>query len=698
MAAIDDLINQIPNVSLRERIKQEVNRLQKNKKFGLVYEEHLPEYTELYDAPIIKGSKVALKGQNKSDIYIVTKIINKVATCKLIGERKIENYQLSDLTAIAEFGDPIYPYLQQIDNICNNSQSQLWHQLIEADNYHALQLLEYIYSGKIDCIYIDPPYNTGAKDWKYNNDYVDSNDEYRHSKWLSFMEKRLKLARKLLNPKDSTLIITIDEKEYIHLGALLEQIFPEAKMQMITTVINPKGVSRIGEFSRVDEYIYVLMFGDSKPIQTSDSMLTLETDIKKTKSKSGTIWLPLKRSGSSSLRTDRPNLFYPIYVDKVSGKVKKVGSPVPENINSNDVEKIDGCDTILPIKQNGTEGRWQLQRSTVLTELKEGTVRVTKKKNGEYILQHLNAGAKKEIENGSLKVVNKDQNGALIIERVDNKLVTAKSVWNKASHDATTYGTNLLKKFLNDRSFPYPKSLYAVKDILNLFIGNKKDSIVLDFFAGSGTTLHAVNLLNKEDGGNRQCILVTNNEVSDSEASKLRRKGYQPGDNAWESKGIAQYVTWPRTVCSIIGKDIKGNTVKDEYLDGVSMSDGFATNVVYFKLGFLEKNSVALGMQLRKLLSILWMKAGAKGKCPIIRDINLKGFYIFKENKFAILVNENNYAEFMTTVNEDDNISTVYIITDSEAGYHEMISHLNVKNTYQLYKDYLDNFRINTKG
>ena len=195
MAAIDNLINQISDRVLRDRIRKETNRLQHNKKFGLVFEEHRPEYTELYDAPITKGSKVALKGQNKSDIYIVTKIINKVATCKLIGERKIENYQLSDLTAIAEFGYPIYPYLKKVDSISTAPKSNLWHELIEADNYHALQLLEYTYTEKMDCIYIDPPYNTGAKDWKYNNNYVDSSDSYRHSKWLSFMEKRLKLAK-----------------------------------------------------------------------------------------------------------------------------------------------------------------------------------------------------------------------------------------------------------------------------------------------------------------------------------------------------------------------------------------------------------------------------------------------------------------------------------------------------------------------
>ena len=140
--------------------------------------------------------------------------------------------------------------------------SDLWHTLIEADNYHALQLLEYLYAGKVDCIYIDPPYNTGAKDWKYNNDYVDGNDAYRHSKWLSFMQRRLQLAKKLLNPADSVLIVTIDEKEYLHLGCLLEELFPSAQIQMVTDVINPGGTNRENEFSRVEEYIFICRFGD----------------------------------------------------------------------------------------------------------------------------------------------------------------------------------------------------------------------------------------------------------------------------------------------------------------------------------------------------------------------------------------------------------------------------------------------------
>lgn len=204
MAAINDLISQIQDETLRNRIQEEVSKMAKQKKFGLVFEEHMPESTPLYDMPIKRGCNV-MRRDSKDDksIYVVLRVEGDTAVC-VKPEQKDEavTFDLKDIVRVAEFGESIYPYLKPLDSVCNAPDSDLWHTLIEADNYHALQLLEYLYAGKVDCIYIDPPYNTGAKDWKYNNDYVDGSDAYRHSKWLSFMQRRLKLAKKLLNPKD----------------------------------------------------------------------------------------------------------------------------------------------------------------------------------------------------------------------------------------------------------------------------------------------------------------------------------------------------------------------------------------------------------------------------------------------------------------------------------------------------------------
>ena len=227
MAALDDLISKIDNPELKLQIQHAVRKLIKQKKFGLVFEDHLPESTVLQGRDVRVGLTVTYKSEPLKERFFVRSINNGITECiSLDDTTSAHTILVDDLVPFATFGEPIYPYLQVQDTISTAPDSLLWHSLIEADNYHALQLLAYLYPSKVDCIYIDPPYNTGARDWKYNNNYVDSNDSYRHSKWLSMIKKRLLLAKKLLNPTDSVLIVTIDEKEYNHLGCLLEEIFP----------------------------------------------------------------------------------------------------------------------------------------------------------------------------------------------------------------------------------------------------------------------------------------------------------------------------------------------------------------------------------------------------------------------------------------------------------------------------------------
>ena len=189
--------------------------------------------------------------------------------------------------------------------------------------------------------------------------------------------------------------------------------------------------------------------------------------------------------------------------------------------------------------------------------------------------------------------------------------------------------------------------------------------------------------------------MVTNNEVSADEAKDLSNRGYHPGDEEWEKLGIARYVTWPRTVCSIEGHDINGKPLKGNYIGSEKpMSEGFKANAAFFKLGFLDKTKVSLGMQFKELLSTLWMKAGAIGECPTI-DGNIPEILILPKNKMAILNNENAFAEFKNQLDEHPEIEVVYLVTDYEAGFVSMTKALEGKKTYQLYRDYLDNFRIN---
>ena len=694
MAAINDLISQIQDETLRNRIQEEVNKMAKQKKFGLVFEEHMPESTPLYDMPIKKGSNVMLR-DNKDDksIYVVLNIENDTAVCaKSEQADETVNFALKDIVRIAEFGESIYPYLKPLDSVCNAPDSDLWHTLIEADNYHALQLLEYLYAGKVDCIYIDPPYNTGAKDWKYNNDYVDGSDAYRHSKWLSFMQRRLRLAKKLLNPKDSVLIVTIDEKEYLHLGCLLEEMFSGANIQMVTDVTNPKGVSRGALFSRAEEYIFFVFVGDSAVNLKNDDMLHPSKD-----QTEEIRWASLQRSGSNSRRFERPNLFYPIYFNKKSGKFVATGESLDLGVDRMSVTVPDDLIAVFPLGRNGDERTWQLSQNTLKALVEKGFVQFGNwQSENRRTISYLSSGIISQIEDGEIQVTGFRDDGSAILE--GNSKAKPLTVWNKSSHSASDQGSSMISSILVGKRFTFPKSLYATHDALWFFVANKPDALILDFFAGSGTTLHAVNLLNAEDGGHRRCIMVTNNEVSADEAKTLAAQGYKPGDAEWEKLGIAHYVTWPRTVCSIEGHDVNGNPLKGDYLGSeppMHMADGFKANAAFFKLGFLDPTAVSLGMRFSEMLPTLWLKTGAKGKCPELTGEQVPDMLILPENQFAVLINENTFADFAEKLAEHPEIQTVFLATDYEVNYQSMVKNLNVENAYQLYRDYLDHFRVN---
>ena len=639
MAIINDLIAQIEDDGLRQRIDEELKRLLKQKKFGLVFEEHQPE-------GLTEG--------------------------------------------------PVYPYLQMLDQVSRAPGDKLWHTLIESDNYYALQLLVYLYAGMVDCIYIDPPYNTGARDWKYNNDYVDSSDQYRHSKWLSMMKRRLKLAKKLLNPQDSVLIVTIDEKEYLHLGCLLEEMFPEARMQMIATQITPQGNPRVKQFYRTDEYLYILGFGDAQP-----ASLPLDNNWRTGIGDSpikNINWVSLLRTGSARKREDRPMMFYPFYIKntKEGPIIDSVGEAYLE-IDLDKVEERPGTTVVWPKGNDGELRRWQVSPSSARTLIKEGFLRLGKWNGCDTAVQYLAETNRHNINNGTIPIMGKRYDGSVLVDEEYVPTFIPGSLWKIPSHDATRFGSQLLTRIIGEKRFEFPKSLYAVHDAIRFFVANKPNALIVVFFAGSGTTLHAVNLLNAEDSGHRRCIMVTNNEVSDQEAKVLTKQGFKPGDYEWEQLGIARYVNWPRTVCSIEGHDVNGEPLKGEYLgtDHRQMKKGFEANCIFFKLGFLDKTQVALSRQFRELLPLLWMKAGAIGPCPKLDSDDIPEMLVLPENAIAVLTDEKAFSQFAEQVNADDNVRMVYLVVDSDSMYREMAHCFPKRQTCQLYRDYLDNFRIN---
>jgi adenine-specific DNA-methyltransferase len=438
--------------------------------------------------------------------------------------------------------------------------------------------------------------------------------------------------------------------------------------------------------------LFFVFMGSAEINKSEDDMLNEGQSATK-----GQLWFQFVRTGKGNLRENSKSLFYPIFIDSDKGIIKKIGDPIPLGVQRDSVPVPDGLMAIWPMTADGREARWRTGVEVANRRLAKGLLRLgkTSRKESGWSVLTVNEGTEKRIEKGEVVIERIDETGsAVLVEKFGGSLRAPKTVWNKVSHNAGWHGSKLLAKILLDRKFPYPKSLYAVEDALRIV--TKEDALIVDFFAGSGTTLHAVALLNSEDGGHRRCIMVTNNEVSEEEAKGLLKKGFHPGDEEYEQMGIAQYVTWPRTIGCILGKDIKGNDIEGNYF-GIEkpMSEGFRTNAAFFKLGFLNKTSVALGRQLAELFPILWLKAGAHGPCPKIQE-EKTNMLILPENHFAVLMNEKHFQEFDIEVQRHPEIQTIYIVTDSEAGYREMIAGYGERDTYQLYRDYLDNFRINT--
>lgn len=365
---------------------------------------------------------------------------------------------------IDEVLDTHIPVLTEDESLFIDNGGQM-NFLIEGDNLASLKLLEKTHRGSIDLIYIDPPYNTGASNWIYDNDYVDGNDLFKHSKWLSMMKSRLEIARRLLTMK-GVLICAIDENESATLRLLLDEIFGvNYEYDCITIVHNPRGIQG-KNFSYTNEFAYFV-------IPKGDKIIG-----ERRLSNDEIYWSPLRNWGSESLRTDARNCFYPIIVkdDKIIG----FGEVSPDDYHPKKNEILeDGSIAVYPIDAKGIERKWRYARQSV-----------------EGIYSYLAV---------------KKTRGIFDIE-LGKTFGTYKTVWSDPKYDANGYGKQLLNSLIPNCQFDFPKSLWNVYDCLYSVVAKMPNAIVLDFFAGSGTTGHAVMKLNAEDGGNRKFILCTNNE------------------------------------------------------------------------------------------------------------------------------------------------------------------------------------------
>ncbi len=699
MAKIEDLINEITDSRLRGEIAREVAAIKHQKKFGLVFEEHIPELLLLPGLPVRPGLRVVKRGGDVRSAFLVERV-HADGRATISTEKDgdaVETVSIRDLVVIKRFGEPIFPTLTPVATL-TRSHDRPYHTIVNADNFHALQLFLYCYARQVDVIYIDPPYNKGSRDWKYNNDYVDATDQWRHSKWLAMMKRRIILAKSLLKP-DGILVITIDENEVHPLGMLLSEIFPEYDRHMLTIVINPKGTGKLN-FARMDEYAMFCVPKTGTNLisanrvqflsqihEQSDETLEEDADVETVEQKklletpAAELPFPVeekdewelrharRRGNESSYRHQRRNQFYPIYIDAQAGRVVLVGDSLPLDV-APVMTKIDGLTPIWPIDDEGNDRCWRFFPPTMRSLVEQGRVvlgRYNKKRN----TWTLNIWERKP----TTKKV--------------------KSVWWSSRHDAGSHGTSLLHKILGRRdAFPFAKSLYVVHDTLSTICANRPDALILDFFAGSGTTYHAAALLNAEDGGNRRCILVTNNEVTEKLAKQLNDDGFFPGDSDFEKHGICEAVTWPRCKYVTQGKRDDGTPLPGHYLDGGELKDGFKENIEYFRLEFLDPYEVAYGDRFEAIVPILWLMAGARGERETVRGRGK--WFIPKNSSYAVLIQEQHFADFKRKLLDRTDVTLVFLVTDSEEAFREMSASLPGRPaTKMLYKSYLDNFRIN---
>lgn len=696
---LDVLLDKIDDPTLRADIRSQVERLRAKRTFGLVFESHLPERVRLPEHPVSVGTKVAHRDKSVSPVFEVLAIKRKTVTLRKVrnpdgsflspkeaAEVSDETAQLDSLVVVADFGEPVFPGLRHLGSVKRGGNKPA-HVVIKGENHHVLEALQFTHVGKIDCIYIDPPYNSGAKDWKYDNNYVDETDTYRHSKWLAFIQRRLLLAKQLLNPEDSVLIVTIDEKEYLRLGMLLQQVFAGHTQQMVSIAINPKGTHRPREFSRVDEFAFFVLIGSAGVPVVEAGGGPVEVR-----------WPYLRRSDLGSVRGTRPRQFYPIYVHKKSLKIVKIGGPLQLDDQLDSVPLVKGCSPVFPINEDGLHMEWGLTGPSLQRAYDAGFVRVTpgRHPNQAYTLSYLTSPAVKKIKTGELLVTGTREDGTKIVVIPAGKSVRPTTTWREKSHDAGAHGTTLLGLLVPGRRFPYPKSLYAVEDAVRLFVKNKPEAIVLDFFGGSGTTAHAVARLNRQDGGRRQSIVVTNNEVSPDEAKVLRRDGFRPGDPEWEAIGIFDYITRPRITAAITGRTPKGDPIEGDYFtDKFPIAQGLEENVEFFQLTYLNPEVVELDIAFASIAPLLWLRAGGRG--PVIYesldDAGRRKPYEWTDN-YGVLFNPDRWRAFVKKL--PPSASAAFIVTDSQTTFSGIASELpGAIDVVRLYENYLTTFAIN---
>ena len=486
--------------------------------------------------------------------------------------------------------------------------------LLEGDNLHSLQLLEKTHKGRIQMIYIDPPYNTGNKDFTYDDMLIDGMDGYRHSKWLSFIALRLKLAKALLT-EEGLIFISIDDNEMANLKLLCDEIFGEVNyVANIIVKSNPRGSQSKKEIASVNEYILVyakdIRYSAIIGHKLTDDMVS---EYKCSDAKGAYRLLGLRQRGGFWRASERPNLFYPFYVNTKNASISLI-------------EDKSHNTAIYPIQPStGEKGTWRWSKEKAEKEIELLVAKEVKR--GQKIVWD---------------IYQKDYMGS------DGGIrrTKAKSLWDEKEVNYQN-AANELKDIFGISPFTYAKPSYLIKRAMEM-IDFSKNSIVLDFFAGSGTTAQAVLELNKEDGGQRKFILCTNNE-----------------------NNICEEITYQRIKTVITGKR----------QDGSEYSEGIPANLKYYHTDFVPKSEEYLADSLLN---------------HVTEMIQLEHGVRIDDDSYIMIVSDDEADELEKKWNEYTDIKAIYFSQDVllTASQEALFGRVD---TY-IIPDYYFNFELREAG
>ena len=664
---LNDLIKRVTalDAATGAELRRQVASLTGRRANGLNFERHLPEQVTLVGRPITVGDKVRFipeRGQSAAEsdaTWVVTSLAgpkgSKVAELLDRATGESTSRAVEDLVFVADFREPIYPGLVSTGRV-ERGGDKPFHTVINSENYHALEALTFTHAGKVDAIYVDPPYGTGNKDWKYNDAWVDGNDGYRHSKWLSFMEKRLLLAKKLLKPT-GIIIVAIGDDQHHRLRMLMDQTFGE---QNFIANITWQGSGKNDARYTAGGVDFMLIYArDEATLTASGTRWSEEKQgIDVLRECAAAAWAQAGGDPQAAtatfrklVRPHRAELEPAVYrYDQLDDRgevfqATDLTSPNPRaNLTYSLTHPVTNGEISPP------EKGWRYSRETMDRLISEGRV-----------------------------LFGPDETTRPRFKRLLSDMET------RVPYETFTLsrmpGSKHVENILGGRRFPFPKDHTVLMRWLRLVAPD--DAVILDFFGGSGSTAEAVMRLNAEDDGTRQCILVTNNEVGAPDERKLRKAGHRPGDPEWDDLGVYNHVARPRIETVVTGIRQDGSVYDPE---------GLAANVEFLTLTYLNPTVVGLNLAFASVAPLLWMRAGGQG-----RRIEERTDTFDVADTYAVLFDVDASGGFLKALDDVEDLRIAYVVTDDETQFQAVASQLpKGVEAVRLYESYLRTFEINT--